>query len=123
MLHDLRLFHSDFHYLWKRIVNVIFIKHHQKVIGKLKSKPWFDISTVPYPNPIKSVFIPRRVDIWRNGRFQYGKELFFIKTSNLNGEVLNVVYLEHIPSVMVMKLNDSDKVSGVEVEVSLLLLF
>ncbi|XP_045491721.1 glutamate receptor ionotropic, kainate glr-3 [Colias croceus] len=117
MLHDIRLFHSDFHYLWKRIVNVIFIKHHKKVIGKLKSKAWFDLSTIPFPNPIKEVFISQRVDIWRNGRFHYGRDLFVDKTSNLNGEVLKVVYLEHVPSVTVMKTNETNKVSGVEVEI------
>ncbi|CAG4913336.1 unnamed protein product [Colias eurytheme] len=117
MLHDIRLFHSDFHYLWKRIVNVIFIKHHKKVIGKLKSKAWFDLSTIPFPNPIKEVFISQRVDTWRNGRFHYGRDLFVDKTSNLNGEVLKVVYLEHVPSVTVMKTNETNKVSGVEVEI------
>lgn len=40
------------------------------------------------------------------------------KTNNLNGKLLNVVYLDHIPSVVVIKNNDSQKVGGVEVEVS-----
>lgn len=31
---------------------------------------------------------------------------------------MNVVYLDHIPSVVVVKNNDSQKVGGVEVEVS-----
>ncbi|VVC94364.1 unnamed protein product [Leptidea sinapis] len=102
ILHDIRLFHSDLHYLWKRIVNVLFIKSHRKIHGVLKSKPWFDLSTVPFPNPIKQILVPRRVDIWRNGKFHYGRKLFDDKTKNLNGEVLDVVYLEHTPSVVIL---------------------
>ncbi|KAJ2953036.1 hypothetical protein O0L34_g7426 [Tuta absoluta] len=117
LLHDFRLFHSDLHYLWKRIVNVIFLRHHKKVTGNIKSKSWFDLSTVPYPNPIRSVFVPRRADIWRNGRFQYNRTLFDDKTRNLNGETLNVVYLDHVPSVVVLKTNESTKISGVEIEI------
>ncbi|XP_059045267.1 glutamate receptor ionotropic, kainate glr-3 [Achroia grisella] len=117
MLHDYRLFHSDLHYLWKRIVNVIFLRYHNKITGILKSKAWFDLSTVPFPNPIKKIFVSRRVDIWRNGRFHYNRTLFADKTSNLNGEVLDVVYLDHVPSVVVTKSNDSDKVGGVEIEI------
>ncbi|XP_060810809.1 glutamate receptor ionotropic, kainate glr-3 [Amyelois transitella] len=117
MLHDYRLFHSDLHYLWKRIVNVIFLRYHSKITGVLKSKAWFDLSTVPFPNPIKTVFVSRRVDIWKNGRFHYNRTLFADKTSNLNGEALNVVYLDHVPSVVITKMNESNKVSGVEIEI------
>lgn len=119
MLHDYRLFHSDYHYLWKRIINVIFLRYHSKINGVLKSKAWFDLSTVPFPNPIKSVFISRRIDIWNNGRFHYNRTLFADKTSNLNNETLNVVYLDHVPSVVVTQTNDTNKVGGVEIEVSI----
>lgn len=112
ILHDVRLFHSNLHYIWKRIVNVIFIKYHTKA----KSQAWFELSTVPFPNPIKGVFISRRVDVWRNGRLHYGRDLFADKTGNLNGELLNVVYYDHLPSVVLMK--SSGKVGGVEIEVS-----
>ncbi|PZC84641.1 hypothetical protein B5X24_HaOG200761 [Helicoverpa armigera] len=117
MLHDFRLFHSELHYIWRRIVNIIFIKHHNKMTGTAKSRPWFELSTVPFPNPIKGVFVPRRVDIWKNENFHYKRPLFADKTSNLNGEVLNVVYLDHVPSVVVMKNNVSTKLGGVEVEI------
>nr|QEI46869.1 ionotropic receptor 68a [Galleria mellonella] len=117
MLYDYRLFHSDLHYIWKRIVNVIFLRYHNKITGILKSKAWFDLSTVPFPNPIKKVFVSRRVDIWRNGRFHYNRTLFADKTSDLNGEVLDVVYLDHVPSVVVTMSNDSNKVGGVEIEI------
>lgn len=119
MLHDFRLYHSELHYIWRRIVNVVFIKYHQKVLGSKKSKAWFDISTVPFPNPIRTVFVSKRVDIWSNGGFHYNRPLFDDKTTNLNGEILNVVYLEHIPSVVVTKSNTTNKIGGVEIEVGL----
>lgn len=120
MLHDFRLFHSDLHYIWRRIVNVIFIRYHQKNNAIDKSKAWFDLSTVPFPNPIRSVFVSKRVDIWSKGRFHYNNPLFVDKTNNLNGEVLNVVYLEHVPSVVVVKDNATNKIGGVEIEVSMM---
>ncbi|XP_052737668.1 glutamate receptor ionotropic, kainate glr-3, partial [Bicyclus anynana] len=117
MLHDVRLFHSRLHYIWKRIVNVVFLKYHKTIVGNARGKAWFDLSTVPFPNPIKGIFISRRVDIWRNGKFHYGRDLFADKTRNLNKEVLNVVYYDHVPSVIVMKSNESTKVGGVEIEI------
>ncbi|XP_050558886.1 glutamate receptor ionotropic, kainate glr-3 [Spodoptera frugiperda] len=117
MLHDFRLFRSELHYIWRRIVNIIFVKYHKKILGVSKSRAWFELSTVPFPNPIKGVFVPRRVDIWKNENFYYKRPLFADKTSNLNGEVLNVVYLDHVPSVVVVKNNGSNKIGGVEVEI------
>nr|AOE47990.1 putative ionotropic receptor IR [Athetis lepigone] len=117
MLHDFRLFHSDLHYIWRRIVNIIFLKYHKKLAGLTRNNAWFELSTVPFPNPIKSIFVPRRVDIWKNQNFHYKRPLFVDKTSNLNGEVLNVVYLDHVPSVVVTKNNVSNKIGGVEVEI------
>ncbi|CAH2244222.1 jg20167 [Pararge aegeria aegeria] len=115
MLHDIRLFHSKLHYIWKRIVNVIFLKYHKTIKGNVRA--WFDLSTVPFPNPIKGIFISRRVDIWRNGKFHYGRDLFADKTADLSNEVLNVVYYDHVPSVIVIKSNESSKVGGVEIEI------
>lgn len=117
MLHDIRLFHSSLHYIWKRIVNVVFLKYHRTMIHTAKNKPWFDVLTVPFPNPIKGVFISRRVDTW-SGKFHYKRDLFADKTGDLNGEVLNVVYFEHLPSVVVRKFNGTNEVGGVEIEVS-----
>lgn len=119
MLHDFRLFHSELHYLWRRIVNIIFLKYHKKVTKLAKNQAWFELSTVPFPNPIKSVLVPRRVDIWKKENFHYNRPLFVDKTNNLNGEVLNVVYLDHVPSIVVVKNNVSNKIGGVEVEVGI----
>ncbi|XP_026329995.1 glutamate [NMDA] receptor subunit 1 [Hyposmocoma kahamanoa] len=117
ILHDFRLFHSELHYLWKRIVNVIFVRHYKKILGNIKSRAWFDLTTVPFPNPIRGVLVPRRVDIWKNGKFHYNRVLFADKTRNLNGEILNVVYLDHVPSVVILKSNESGKIGGVEIEI------
>ncbi|XP_049867277.1 glutamate receptor ionotropic, kainate glr-3 [Pectinophora gossypiella] len=117
LLHDFRLFHSDLHYIWKRIVNVVFLKHYKKISGSAKGKAWFDLSTVPFPNPIRGVFVPRRVDIWKDSRFHYNRPLFADKTTNLKNEVLNVVYLDHVPSVVVMKSNETSKIGGIEIEI------
>lgn len=78
ILWDHRLFHKDLHYLWKRIVNVIFIREYGgiKKIGTVrKAIPWFEISTVPFPAPIKGILVPRRLDIWRQSKFRTGKSL------------------------------------------------
>lgn len=116
MLHDYRLFHSDLHYIWKRIVNVIFLRYHSQ-IGVKKSNSWFDLSSVPFPNPIRNVLVPKRLDVWNDGRFHYNRPLFKDKTTDLRGEILNVVYLDHVPSVVTLKSNTSNKISGVEIEV------
>lgn len=77
MLYDHRLFRKSLHYLWKRIVNVIFIKEY---IGIKKSGvttvaiPWFELSTVPFPSPIQNVFVAKRLDIWRKSKFRSGKD-------------------------------------------------
>ncbi|XP_068629684.1 glutamate receptor ionotropic, kainate glr-3 [Battus philenor] len=113
MLHDIRLFNQKLHYLWKRIVNVVFLREHGK---NIRNETWFDLSTAPFPYPINEVVITRKVDVWRNGKFHFKTDVFADKTKNLNGEVLNVVYLEHLPSVVVSKTNES-KVGGVEIEI------
>ncbi|KPJ04976.1 Glutamate receptor, ionotropic kainate 1 [Papilio xuthus] len=113
MLHDIRLFKSSLHYLWKRIVNIVFLRYHNAP----RNKTWFDLSTVPFPNTIREVLITRRIEIWRNGKFHYNTDLFADKTKNLYGETLSVVYLEHVPSVVNTKSNETKKVGGVEIEI------
>ncbi|XP_047988207.1 glutamate receptor ionotropic, delta-2 [Leguminivora glycinivorella] len=116
MLHDYRLFTRELHYVWKRVVNVVFVRRHAGGTAG-RGGPWVELSTVPFPNPIRAVFVSRRLDIWRNGRFHYNRPLFADKTRNLNAEVLNVVYLDHVPSVVVSKHNDTNKIGGVEIEI------
>lgn len=74
LLYDQRLFDRNLHYLWKRIINVIFIREYSaSKKGKAnEDATWFEISTVPFPSPISSVFVPRRLDIWRKSKFRTG---------------------------------------------------
>lgn len=74
ILYDQRLFQKNVQYLWKRIVNVVFIKQYDgsKSGSTHGQMPWFEITTVPFPSTIGSIFVPRRLDIWRNSKFRSG---------------------------------------------------
>lgn len=41
----------------------------------------------------------------------------------MKGETLNVVYLDHVPSVVAVKKNDTSRIGGVEIEVRFVVLF
>lgn len=85
LLHDYRLFSRRLHYLWRRIVNVIFVKENDySRRGNLSTGTWFELTTVPFPLPIKEVYVDKKVDTWRSGRYQRGVKLFENKLSNLN---------------------------------------
>lgn len=80
ILHDNRLFNKSLHYLWKRIVNVVFIKEYvgiKRTGDNIIKMPWFELSTVPFPSPIQNVFVPRRLDIWRKSKFRTGNNQIF----------------------------------------------
>lgn len=103
LLHDHRLFHSNLHYLWKKIVNVIFLRQHRSphtsvLIGHQVIRSWYDISTVPFPSPIHNTFIPHHLDTWHHGKFHSGADLFREKTLDLRGQQLKVVTFQHIPA-------------------------
>lgn len=97
MLFDNRLFVNDLHYLWKRIINVIFIKTYVGQTNDKKKSPWYEITTVPFPSPIGSILIPRRLDIWTQNRFRKGVDLFRDKTADLRNQTLNVAAFAHLP--------------------------
>ncbi len=83
-------------------MNVIFIRQFDKYHkGSIKAGKWFELSTVPYPFPLKGVFVSKIMDYWNSGRYKFNRELFYNKTSNLNGEKLRVVVLKHNPAVFV----------------------
>nr|XP_018901146.1 PREDICTED: uncharacterized protein LOC109033142 [Bemisia tabaci] len=108
LLHDWRLFHADYHYLWKKIVNVIFIRRYV-------NSDRYELSTVPFPVPIRGALVPRRIDTWRRGKFQTNLDLFHDKTSDLQGQTLSVVTFEHVPSVVKSSIpsqNETDDEQG-----------
>lgn len=132
LLNDQRLFEKNLLYLWKRIVNVIFIREYSGAKAtsgsQKKNIPWFEISTVPFPSPIKGVFVPRRLDIWRKSKFRTGVDLFRDKTSDLRNQTLRVVTFQHIPATNKIISPESNSVravmgsgpmvfSGLEVEI------
>lgn len=82
ILFDYRLLSADMHYIWKRIVNVVFIKQVDKKNGNL-----FELNTVPFPSALGPVFVSKRLNFWRTGRYRYAVGSFFEdKTMDLNGK-------------------------------------
>lgn len=78
------------HYIWKRFINVIFVRQYEHSFRGNRSlrSSSFELSTVPYPLPIKQVFVTRNLDFWRDGRFRRGIKLTADKTRNLKGEII-----------------------------------
>ncbi|CAH1402456.1 unnamed protein product [Nezara viridula] len=93
LLHDVRLYHKDYYYLWKKIVNVIFIRKFFEVNR-------YELMTVPFPSPIEHSWKPMRIDSWKYGKYQKNNELFIDKTSDLRGEIVHVAVFEYMPSVL-----------------------
>ena len=94
--YDNRLFDKSLFYIWKRIINVIFIRRYGGERSG-QSIPWFEITTVPFPSQITSVLVPRRLDIWTKSKFRKGVDLFRDKTSDLRNQTLKVAAFSHIP--------------------------
>lgn len=113
MLHDYRLFTPENHYLWKRLINVIFIRKNQVL---------YELSTVPFPSTIKGVYVSKIVNYFiPPNRFLKKTELFDDKKSQqINGNFMNVVVYSHAPAIMKDYNNDGNKsqvhYTGLEIE-------
>ena len=120
MLYDYRLFSSEMHFIWKRIVNVVFIRKCD-----MKNQTWYELSTVPFPERIGEVFISRIVNYWSPiKRYRWKKPTFSSKiNNNLNGVKLNVAVLEHTPTVFrdVTQDFNNPQYSGLEIDLVKLL--
>jgi hypothetical protein len=118
MLHDYRLFATKNNYLWKRIINVIFIRKYEAQIKTMKNL--YEISTVPFPNAITNFYVSRVLNYFAPPhQFLKKNELFNdTKSHDLLGNELNIVVYPHIPAVV--KLNNDNEsenqYTGVEVE-------
>lgn len=93
ILHDYRLFVQRMHYIWKRFVNVVFVREYEQSFRNRNSSSTaniksFELVTVPFPLPIvKDVFVSKHLDFWRDGRYSRGTELTADKTKNLDGKM------------------------------------
>lgn len=110
LIHDFRLFNRKTYYIWKRIINVIFIRH----FIDNGNRSLFELSTVPYPSPIKDVVLPKRIEIWKKNQRLKTESFFIDKTLNLKCHKLHIVALEHVPAVV--KMNAT--FNGIEIMVS-----
>lgn len=85
LLYDPRLFQKDYYYLWKKIVNVIFIRKFFEVNR-------YELMTVPFPSPIEHSWKPLRIDSWRSGKYQvtcsqYCSNLIYIFQNLIIGNI------------------------------------
>ncbi|XP_035776929.1 uncharacterized protein LOC118458485 [Anopheles albimanus] len=122
MLHDYRLFQPQMHYLWKRIVNVVFLRplrNRRALYRKAESQQdgtVYELSTVPFPIPLKGIFFSKILNFWQRGKFRSlsksKKALFGDKTTDLQGQLMQVVVLEHTPAVF----KSNQLYYGVEIE-------
>lgn len=119
LLHDRRLFIKQHYSLWSKIINVVFIR-------KYRLKEMYELSTVPFPAPIKGALVTLRLDLWSKRKFQKQTDLYRDKVSDLHGNSLKVVTFNYIPSaIKKTSNNDNDDVAnsgynkGLEIEVSL----
>lgn len=121
ILHDYRLFVPRMFYIWRRFVNVVFIRQYEHTSNRgnrSKTLSSFELATVPYPLPIKQIFVSKNLDFWRGGRFRRGGKLTSDKTRNLNGQSMRTVVLKHTPAVSVSIDSSNETIySGLEIQV------
>lgn len=114
MLHDYRLFDRQLHYLWKRIVNVLFVRRYDRRPGN-----WYELSTVPFPLSIGEFFIPKTVNYWTPPNIYKKRKLLWVEKNEkeLSGVELNVVVFRHTPSVYGTDIaNGTTNYTGVEID-------
>ncbi|XP_053986684.1 ionotropic receptor 21a-like isoform X1 [Hylaeus volcanicus] len=102
LLYDHRLFESNLHHVWNRIINVVFIRRYnayQHRSGEKISKERIDLDTVYYPAYEKILTATKYIDTWYRGKMRYGNNHFTEKTTNLHKKHLRIAVFEHIPTV------------------------
>lgn len=115
LLYDRRLFIKEHHTLWTKIINVVFIR-------KYRQKQIYELSTVPYPAPIKGVLVTLRLDLWSKRKFQKQTDLYRDKVSDLQGNSIKVVTFNFIPSAIKTKYDENSGYNtGLEIEVLLVI--
>nr|XP_031828917.1 ionotropic receptor 21a-like isoform X2 [Nomia melanderi] len=102
LLYDHRLFQPNLHYLWNRIINVLFIRQYNAYrhrSGEKVFKKRIDLYSVYFPSQGKRITFTKYIDTWYHNKLRYSINHFIKKTSNLRKKHLRVAVFEHIPSV------------------------
>ncbi|XP_012342425.2 ionotropic receptor 21a isoform X2 [Apis florea] len=102
LLYDSRLFQLNLYYLWKKIINVVFIRQYNAYkhrSGEILLKEKIDLNTVYFPPRKKRLTATKYIDTWYQGKLRYGTNHFTEKTNNLQKKHLQIAVFEHIPAV------------------------
>ncbi|XP_011698467.1 PREDICTED: probable glutamate receptor isoform X2 [Wasmannia auropunctata] len=102
LLHDNRLFRPELHYIWNRIINVVFIRRYNTYkyrSGERVTEERIDLNTVYYPSYTRDFTTIKYIDTWQDGKLRYGNNHYIPKTTNLHGNGLRIAVFEHIPAV------------------------
>lgn len=94
LMNDFRLLRPEVHYLWNRMINVIFIRRYsafKRRSGEQTFREWYDLNTIYYPARIKGLVQTRYIDSFYRGRFRYGVNHFPPKIDNLQHKRLRSV--------------------------------
>lgn len=94
LLHDNRLFRPELHYIWNRIVNVVFIRRfntYKYRSGERVTREQIDLNTVYYPSRTSGFTELKYIDTWLNGKLRYDNDHYISKTTNLRGNGLRLV--------------------------------
>ncbi|XP_046382294.1 glutamate receptor ionotropic, kainate glr-3 [Ischnura elegans] len=119
LMYDQELFSPQNLHLWRKMVNVLFVKTHRGGGGE-DAVPWFEVRTVRFP--AESGAGPTYlVEVWSDGAWllrpsQPGRRLFPDKTLALRGAPLLVSTFDHVPSA-VRPSDNASSFSGVEVQI------
>ncbi|XP_032687660.1 glutamate receptor ionotropic, NMDA 3A-like isoform X2 [Odontomachus brunneus] len=126
LLYDSRLFKPELHYIWNRIINVVFVRRYSTYkyrLGERILAERIDLTTVYYPSRERDVTEIKYIDTWYDGKLRYGNDHYLSKTTNLHGNGLRVAVFEHIPTVTEtsreyydQSSNGSSKALGIEFE-------
>lgn len=63
IINDKRLFEKKMHYIWNKLINVVFIR-------RFAGTKRYELSTVPFPTPIAEYLSVKRLDTWSQGKMQ-----------------------------------------------------
>ncbi|XP_076182411.1 ionotropic receptor 68a isoform X2 [Ptiloglossa arizonensis] len=102
LLYDHRLFQTNLHHLWNKIINVVFVRQYNAymhISGKKISDERIDLNTVYFPAYKETFTATKYIDTWYRGKLRYGTNHFTEKTTNLQNKHLRIAVFEHIPAV------------------------